>query len=240
MNNNSCNNIVESSQSIRIVNLKGYLMCCALDWSTPKKKSDESKKWFNKQLKKTNKACTEEELYDVIAQVLKKRLPNNVPHDWNYVLETLNYNGDYLRTKQIRNLLLLVNVLTCNECNPSLPFPFDKYCSSENEWHIEHIHAKNAESDSNCGEWIDNICNLTLLDCHTNTCAEYSNKDFETKRNFIENQAKTDKFILPCTLNIFRGVYTNNSTKIMDSWDKDGREAYKSSMKELLESYIKL
>lgn len=62
-------------------------------------------------------------------------------------LEELNYDDD---SKDIHKILLLFNIISMMDIeDESVRFPFDKYKKNGTQWSLEHIHAQNAELNTN-------------------------------------------------------------------------------------------
>lgn len=128
--------------------------------------------------------------------------------------------------KRIRQLLLLFNIATlvCKS-EKQYRFPFDIY--KKKQWDIEHIHA--TADDTN--EPDDRLCNLTLLDIHTNR--SYKDKPFTDKRCIIIDLEARGLFVPLCTKNIFMKTY---STVIndMELWYEHDKTDYIAAMEQTL------
>ena len=112
----------------------------------------------------------------------------------------------------LRKFFLLFNILTIlqtvgrdKNTKTIMRFPFEKY--EKQKWDIEHIHAKADEDEKLDDEDENSIYNLALLDSSTNK--EYRNASFIDKREHISQKIKTDRFVPPCTQNVFFKVYTS-------------------------------
>ena len=176
---------------------------------------------------------------------------------WKYLWKNPKVKDQCKETKDIdyddkksdlRNFFLLFNILTILQTlyedekkktkKTIVRFPFDKYVIQD--WDIEHIHAKKDENEIE-DEHTNSIYNLTLLDRQSNR--DYKNAQFNEKRDYIREKAKTDRFIPPCTQNVFFKVYTTFSLKtdgsdkrsnnITKYWTKEDFDEYKSKQKEV-------
>ena len=74
-------------------------------------------------------------------------------------LEKLYYHED---PKDIHKILLLFNIISMMEIeDESVRFPFDKYKENGTQWSLEHIHAQNAELNTN--DDMHSLSNLALF-----------------------------------------------------------------------------
>ena len=81
------------------------------------------------------------ELKSYIDEKIKESLKSIKP------LEELNYDED---SKDIHKILLLFNIISMMDIeDESVRFPFDKYKENGTQWSLEHIHAQNAELNTN-------------------------------------------------------------------------------------------
>ena len=137
--------------------------------------------------------------------------------------------------KKIRKILLLFNIATL-VCmgNKQYRFPFDIY--KQEKWDIEHIHAT---GDIENGEQDGRLCNLTLLDRHTNR--SYKDKPFNEKREEILERESMGQFVPVCTKNVFLKVYTstNEITELdLSNWNEMDKEKYIEKMSEILGTFV--
>ena len=149
-------------------------------------------------------------------------------------LMQLEYGVGY--NAQIRNILLLFNIATL-VCmgNKQYRFPFDIY--KQEKWDIEHIHAT---GDIENGEQDGRLCNLTLLDSHTNR--SYKDKPFNEKREEILERESMGQFVPVCTKNVFLKVYTstNEITELdLSNWNEMDKKKYIEKMSEILGTFFK-
>ena len=94
-------------------------------------------------LKKTEKK-KKSELKSYIDEEIKESLKSRKLEE---SLEELNYDDD---SKDIHKILLLFNIISMMDIeDESVRFPFDKYKENGTQWSLEHIHAQNAELNTN-------------------------------------------------------------------------------------------
>lgn len=161
--------------------------------------------------------------------------------------ETLE-NKSYAENKsELRQLFLLFNIATLyrkdkKQQEQQYRFPFDLY--KKEKWDIEHIHAKNDQSNtqddqSNTqnNEYVepdDSIGNLTLLNAEINR--SYKDSEFKVKRIVIRDRDSKGIFIPICTKNVFQKQYTEEINS-MDEWEDKDKDAYVDAIWETLSSF---
>jgi len=133
------------------------------------------------------------------------------------------------KKSDLRSFFLLFNVLSIlqtvsrdKNTKTVMRFPFEKY--ENQDWDIEHIHAKADEDLELTDEDENSIYNLTLLDRKTNQ--DYKNASFINKQDYIRQKVKTDRFVLICTQNVFFKVYTSSVKE--KGFFKDKEQRYQS------------
>lgn len=100
---------------------------------TEEKKKSELKSYIDEKIKKSLK------IEKIIESLKSRKLEES--------LEELNYKDD---PKNIHKILLLFNIISMMEIkDESVRFPFDKYKKNGTLWSLEHIHAQNAELNTN-------------------------------------------------------------------------------------------
>ena len=100
---------------------------------TEEKKKSELKSYIDEKIKKSLK------IEKIIESLKSRKLEES--------LEELNYKDD---PKNIHKILLLFNIISMMEIkDESVRFPFDKYKKNGTLWSLEHIHAENAELNTN-------------------------------------------------------------------------------------------
>ena len=167
--------------------------------------------------------------------------------DARFELDNWRYDED--GNKELVKLLSFINILKANEACKRIPFEYIN-CKHDWTWQIEHINSKTENiKDKNLGELagkkvkdknIDTIENLALLDSTTNE--SYHNDTFPDKRRvIIEINSNLEKFkrpIMPCTLDAFSKMCADTVTD-MRIWDEETALAYKRSMQDLLDRFVK-
>ena len=100
---------------------------------TEKKKKSELKSYIDEEIKESLK------IKKIIESLKSRKLEES--------LEELNYDED---SKDIHKILLLFNIISMMDIeDESVRFPFDKYKENGTQWSLEHIHAQNAELNTN-------------------------------------------------------------------------------------------
>jgi conserved hypothetical protein len=139
-------------------------------------------------------------------------------------------------SKDIHKILLLFNIISMMEIeDESVRFPFDKYKENGTQWSLEHIHAQNAELNTNDVHNIHSLSNLALLDTKHNSAL--GNSTFNEKRKTIIEKDQKGEFIPYCTRMVFLKYYSEN-TSHLDFWDEEDRENYITQIKNKLEKYL--
>jgi Protein of unknown function (DUF1524). len=89
---------------------------------------------------------------------------------------------------------------------------------------------------SNSDEEINGICNLTLLDEHTNR--EYKNAPFPVKKQYLTDVIKGGRRFVPiCTRNVFLKAYSKKAINILH-WDKADMDDYTNSIIDTIYDYL--
>lgn len=89
---------------------------------------------------------------------------------------------------------------------------------------------------SNADEGINGICNLTLLDEHTNR--EYKNAPFPVKKQYLMDVIKGGRRFVPiCTRNIFLKAYSKKADNILH-WDKADMDDYTNAIIDTIYGYL--
>lgn len=100
---------------------------------TEEKKKSELKSYIDEEIKESLK------IKKIIESLKSRKLEES--------LEELNYDED---SKDIHKILLLFNIISMMDIeDESVRFPFDKYKENGTQWSLEHIHAQNAELNTN-------------------------------------------------------------------------------------------
>jgi len=146
-------------------------------------------------------------------------------------LEKLYYHED---PKDIHKILLLFNIISMMEIeDESVRFPFDKYKENGTQWSLEHIHAQNAELNTN--DDMHSLSNLALLDTKHNSAL--GNSTFNEKRKTIIEKDKKGEFIPYCTRMVFLKYYSKNTSQLY-FWSKNDRKNYMKQIIDKLEKYL--
>jgi len=208
----------------------GYLVALKLNSTqnilkeTEKKKKSELKSYINEEIKKSLKSI--EKLKELEELKELKELKES--------LEELDYHED--PKEDIHKILLLFNIISMMEIeDESVRFPFDKYKENGTQWSLEHIHAQNAELNTNDVHNIHSLSNLALLDTKHNSAL--GNSTFNEKRKTIIEKDQKGEFIPYCTRMVFLKYYSEN-TSHLDFWDEEDRENYITQIKNKLEKYL--
>jgi hypothetical protein len=82
----------------------------------------------------------------------------------------------------------------------------------------------------------DNIKNLTLLDCATNR--GFGNCWFMVKRWWVL-RVEREKYLLPCTRNVFTKTYTNRPVTLLN-WTESDANDYLEAMAKVLTEFFKV
>lgn len=119
----------------------GYLVALKLNSTqnilkeTEKKKKSELKSYINEEIKKSLKSIEKLKKLKELEELKES-------------LEELDYHED--PKEDIHKILLLFNIISMMDINDeSVRFPFDKYKENGTQWSLEHIHAQNAELNTN-------------------------------------------------------------------------------------------
>ena len=136
--------------------------------------------------------------------------------------------------KDIHKILLLFNIISMMEIeDESVRFPFDKYKENGTQWSLEHIHAQNAELNTN--DDMHSLSNLALLDTKHNSAL--GNSTFNEKRKTIIEKDKKGEFIPYCTRMVFLKYYSKNTSQLY-FWSKNDRKNYMKQIIDKLEKYL--
>ena len=200
---------------------------------TEEKKKSELKSYIDEEIKKSLKSIEKDlkklkelkELEDEEKKLKKLKELEEV--------EKLNYEK---KPKDIHKILLLFTIISMMDItDESVRFPFDKYKENGTQWSLEHIHAQNAELNTNDEHNIHFLSNLALLDTKHNSAL--GNHTFNEKREKIIEKDKKGEFIPYCTRMVFLKYYSKNTSQL-DSWDENDRVGYITQIIDKLERYL--
>lgn len=163
----------------------GYLVALKLNSTqnilkeTEKKKKSELKSYINEEIKKSLKSIEKLKKLEELEELKES-------------LEELNYDDD---SKDIHKILLLFNIISMMDIkDESVRFPFDKYKENGTQWSLEHIHAQNAELNTNDEqiEWLK-LHHDAVKDINITIDKEKEDKEKEEKLNEIDKVIKSKK-----------------------------------------------
>lgn len=163
----------------------GYLVALKLNSTqnilkeTEKKKKSELKSYINEEIKKSLKSIEKLKKLKELEELKES-------------LEELNYDDD---SKDIHKILLLFNIISMMDIkDESVRFPFDKYKENGTQWSLEHIHAQNAELNTNDEqiEWLK-LHHDAVKDINITIDKEKEDKEKEEKLNEIDKVIKSKK-----------------------------------------------
>lgn len=83
---------------------------------------------------------------------------------------------------------------------------------------------------------IDKLWNLTLLDATTNR--GYGNSPFAVKRGWILGLNQSERYILPCTRNVFTKAYSDEPVNLLH-WTRNDAEDYKKAIQKRLDDFFR-
>lgn len=114
---------------------------------------------------------------------------------------------------QIKNILLLHNIISNINAKEKARFPFDVY--KKQGWDIEHIHAIN-DKDDNPDDTIKNLC---LLSATINR--DYKDKKFWDKSLKIREYVNNGEFVPICTQRVFLKDYYQEDNRQINNGNID-------------------